>query len=236
MTENHKKNAENLTKIIAQTTFIFATGSVFFGGVNIQPASASTSCSVDGVRSVLGQPDIRIGFRATGNNPRGCESEITNSVYRWCNSFEIRGDGYCRADMSTFRSSGNDPLPPFTPLSKTNAYFNYEGTVRWYRTSASGFCGITSPTHLKVLQITDPAPSLGDRSPRGFGENLGICPPYAFYFNYGGAVRHFSSNRGGYCAFTSPEHLQRFQQSNPAISLENQTPRGDFGKDTGVCP
>lgn len=119
MTENHKKNAENLTKIIAQTTFIFATGSVFFGGVNIQPASASTSCSVDGVRGVPGQPEIRIGFRATGKNPSGCESEITNSVYRWCNSFKITGGGYCRGDWSTFRSSGgSNPEPNPSPVSK----------------------------------------------------------------------------------------------------------------------
>ena len=131
-----------------------------------------------------------------------------------------------------------DRVPPVVAQSQTpsTAYFNYGGAVRWYRRSAGGYCGITSPTHLKVLQITDPAQSLGDRSPSQFGSDLGVCPPYAFYFNYGGAVRHFSSNRGGYCAFTSPNHLRRFQQSNPAISLENQTPRSDFGRDTGVCP
>ena len=117
------------------------------------------------------------------------------------------------------------------------AYFTYGRGVFWYRESAGGYCGITSPTHLKVLQITDPAPNVGYEVPnRGYGRNLGICPPYAFYFNAGGGVHYFSSNRGGHCAFTSPQHLQRFQQSNPAISLGNQTPQRDFGRDTGVCP
>jgi hypothetical protein len=142
----------------------------------------------------------------------------------------IHGEGSAGSDIQPII------VPPFKPPS--TAYFAYRSGVFWYRKSVGGYCGITSPTHLKVLQITDPAPVIGCQAPTSseFGRNLGVCPPYAFYFNYGGAVRHFSSNRGGYCAFTSPNHLRRFQQSNPAISLGNQTPRRDFGKDTGVCP
>ena len=136
-------------------------------------------------------------------------------------------------------SAGSDIQPIIVPSFKppSTAYFAYERAVFWYRESAGGYCGITSPTHLKVLQITDPAPSIGYQYPtKAFGRNLGVCPPYAFYFNSGGGVSHFSSNRGGYCAFTTPQHLQRFQQSNPAISLGNLTPELRIGRNFGVCP
>ena len=135
MTENYKKNAENLTKIIAQTTFIFATGSFYLGIVNIQPASASTSCSVVGVRSVPGRLETRETFRATGANRSACNSEIDNSVSRWCNWFPIVEGARCYQDMSTWIISSNDrprpnPSPAPDPNTVTSSYSRFRLQTR----------------------------------------------------------------------------------------------------------
>jgi len=207
-----------------------------------QGSDGQTFCNVIYIKNAYRKGDdyqvILLGHEL--QHSRQCEElgGMSNFGYHYFKQFKKAGQSYENNLLERQANEVESRVKNFVlaASSPSTAYFNYGGAVRWYRRSAGGYCGITSPTHLKVLQTTDPAPSLGDRSPSEFGRDFGVCPPYAFYFNYAGAVRHFSSNRRGYCAFTSPDHLRRFQQSNPAISLGNQTLRTDFGRDTGVCP